>query len=237
MAISLLQSNATASAAASPTSITPTLGSPSTAGTLLVLAVAATGSAPSITSPGAGWVAFGNSAPGNLARALFYMLNNPGGITSVPVTVSAATGGAAASIFEFSGVGIGAILEFSNAPANTNGAFANPYTSNVPLTNELWFCAVHFQAGVLTPTTTPEWSAAVGAAVSTNGTPNAQIACFWAVNSSSNNPAISGTVSSNNWAVRALRFQTGASNGISNDNIGGLAGQLVGQFYQGMIGG
>src|SRR5712692_5793190 len=124
MVASLVQSAAAASTVNGPASVTPTLGGGSTQGNLLLLVVAVSSSAggnPTITTP-ANWTLISSSNGSNNATAVFARPLNPGGITSVAVTVNATNGGAVGALFEYSGLGnsiFGQTPEYSN---NLNGA-------------------------------------------------------------------------------------------------------------------
>jgi len=179
----LLQSITAASAAAGPASITPTFGGASTAGNFLVLIVCVTGTTPSITTPG-GWTSIRNNVTNAIAFGFFIFPNNPGGITSVAVTVGGTGGGAAAAMFEFTSMpnnisgaevtGIFTSVGTPNPIVNVSGGIVPPFI------NELVFCALAFAAATVNSNAnTPDLTNSVGNVVSTSGAPNAQLACFW----------------------------------------------------------
>jgi hypothetical protein len=238
----LVQSNTAASSAASPTSINPALSGNATPGNFLVVFVCVTGTSPTITSP-TGWIAVRNSVSGSVAFGMFVLpgctaITGPGAIT-----VGGTGGGAAASILEFSGMGPSATLDLltmfnntSTSPSSTSAATAKPL-----YTNELLLAGLMFAATTITNTTgtTGEYSTAVASVVSTNGTPNAQIAVYWGVSLSNVTlPNFQATLGASvSWLVAYVRYASLNSQIIQDTNIGGVAGQLVGQFYQGMVGG
>lgn len=238
MAIALKQSGQTSSSAVSPTSITPSLGVASTAGNLLLLTVVVTGNPVSITTP-ANWTLVSSSTiAGALSVALFMQANAPS-LTSQAVTITATGGGASASIFEFSGVGPTIQVEASgqaNATSNSYGTGLTPAT--VPFANELLFYVVGFAAATLTPSNSFEWSGNTAGAVSTGGTPNAQIANFWGISPGNFPSSIGGGFSASvvHGQVEG-RFFVQGSDSITLDIVGGNAGIYVPTFYQGMIGG
>jgi hypothetical protein len=149
----------------------------------LLLAVVVTGTTPSITTP-AGWTAIQNNvAPTGLACGLF-LLNGPGnvGITGVTVTVGGSGGGAVAALFNFIGASP-ATVDASGTQNGTGTSYSN-FTVGVALpAGELLFYMVGFAAATLTPSNNAAWSGVLGAVVSTNGTPNAQLGCFIVFNS------------------------------------------------------
>lgn len=241
MAIALLpNSGVAASAATGPTSISPALTTASKQGNCLVLAVLVTGTtAVSITTP-ANWTFLANGAQGTVFLLdLFIFPNNPGGITSVTVTVTATVGNAAAAIFEFSGTGPMTqekVQGFAQLAITSYGNQMNPY---VPYGNELLFYVAGFNPATLTPANSAEWSSAVGTVVSTGGAPNAQLACFWGNPPASiPNSVIGGSLSASvNAGVVELRFVNGTIPALVQDNINGQSGIFVPSFYQGQIGG
>lgn len=249
MANGLLQSNTAASAAASPASISPALAAASTPGNCLILVVCVTGTAVSITTP-AGWTLIQTATiAATLSVAMFVLPNNVGGITSVAVTVTATGGGAAAAIFEFTGQGPTATVESSANTTATSNSYANPGLSPlVPAANELMFYAIGLAAATVTPANSSEWSSVVGAAVSTSGTPNAQIACFWGnpydpgigvvLAPPTFNSVIGGSLSASvaHGQVGARFFQ-GAATPVIEVTNGGFRAVLQPMFNQGMIGG
>lgn len=236
MAQGLLQSATAASSAASPTSITPTLAAASTAGNLLIIAVAVTGTSPTITTP-TNWASLGANSQAGLAFVLYRYENNPGGITSVVITVGGTGGGAVAAIFEFQGM---TPYKFdTNATQASAGStsYANKALAVTTRYNDLLFYATAFAAATLTPSNTNEWSPVI-AAISTNGTPNAQLGCFWGLSVLNSTETMSGTFNASVVNAQTIaRYIVAGSQQETYNNVGGMSGQLVGQFFQGMIGG
>ena len=198
MATSFLpvQTGTAASSAASPTSIAPSFANPSKAGNPLLLIVVATGT-PTITPPPAsgGWqVIQNNVAPAGLAVGVFFL---PGsfnvGQQNQTVTIVATAGGAVAVIMEWP---IPSMAVDNSATQNaTSTSYANLTIPGTAQLNEILFYVCGFAAATLTPSNGADWNAATGTAVSTNGTPNAQVACFISVVTTAPSNAIGGSLS------------------------------------------
>jgi hypothetical protein len=229
----LVQSINAASNAAGPATITPTFGAGSTAGNLLILAVAVAGTTVAITTP-AGWTLLATQNFAGVGRLHLFMLpNNAGGITSVAVTITATAGSAVASMFEYSGFG----TVVTNDDIRNNGL--NP-GQNIVLregnaavfTGELRFCAVAFNASttLVSFNTSAGWSASVAGGTSTSGAPNLTIANFWQLVPG---PGIEQVGVNLNASVLVMlilaRFQA-----LTGGNIFGGAGP--GQVVEGIIG-
>ncbi|HLY31262.1 MAG TPA: SGNH/GDSL hydrolase family protein [Ktedonobacterales bacterium] len=117
MAFALVQSakaggNSGASASA-------TFGSATAAGNLLVLIIVATKNPGDVDfTPPSGWSQAGSTVHDDvfisLSGACFYYANNPGGITSVATTISAAVSGWDVYLLEFSGVATSSPLDAAN---------------------------------------------------------------------------------------------------------------------------
>ena len=239
MAVTLAQSASAASSAASPTSITPTLSGGSTAGNLLILAVCCTGTSPTITTP-ANWTLQVATVSATLALAVFTRINNPGNITAVAVTITATGGGAVASLCEFSRSIVAASVEATYAFQGAFGSFGLGPSAPLQI-GELTFITFGYQAATLTTgQKTQNMSANVASAVSTNGTPNAQIANFWGENSGATAleaPNISVSIPAVTAGETLIRLTTADSSPLTNDLVSGQSGIYVPQFYQGSIGG
>jgi hypothetical protein len=252
MAGAIKQVSTTGSSAASPSNLTVNLGSPSQAGNSLLLAVAVTGATPSIT-PLAGWtVVQNNVAPAGLAVGLFLLpgvLNT--GINGVIVTVGGTGGGAVAALFEMNGAA--PVTQDATATQNGTGtSYGNLALAATSQFNELLFYVVGFAAATLTPSNSADWSAVQGAVVSTNGTPNAQIACFFQNTPRGVTPTIGGSLSASvvnqeNIARFSIPGSDIAVNGPGGSvfvgNVGTPAGALqvpqpqgIGNFFSGSIG-
>lgn len=246
MTITLLGNSGKAnSTVAAPTSITPALTVASTAGNFLLLVVSVTGTSPTITTP-ANWsnpVAVGSS-PTTLTDVFIYP-NNPGGITSVAVTVGSTTaGGAVASIYEFSGVSStlrssSVTNLFTNNGVGTSGSIQTP--NNFQTVDTLAVTVSGRVASTITPTFDSfyTWSTSVQGAVSTGATTNVQQDVYWTeILSSGPLPDFSATYGSSvNHEEIIILFSTLNSFKQNVTSVGGVIGTLVGQHYQGMIGG
>lgn len=238
MAITLVQSTSVATSAASPVLITPTFTNPTKPGNFLVLVLSLTGTALSITTP-AGWSSVDQKSSAGILAGLFVLPNNAGGITSVAVTIADTTGGASAALFEFNGIGPNASLEgFGDGSATGTSFGATALPAYVPDNNELSFFVVGFAAAVLTPLNTPDWTGPVATAVSTNGVPNAQIACFYSFAQQGNLSNTGGSFNASvAFAIIQVRYFNEAKSPVVNTTNYGGRGIYVGAFNQGMIGG
>jgi len=181
----LVQSANAVSSAAGPTSITPTLGAGSTAGNLLLLAVAVAGTTVSITTP-TNWTLVNSGVIAGVGRIhLFAFPNNTGGITSVAITVTATGGSAVASIFEFSNMQPAPIQDFTDVFLINGGTQRNePFPAPV-FAGELIFFSAAFNASTTLLPTAPfstgnaSWSGNTAGGTSTLGSPNLTIANWW----------------------------------------------------------
>jgi hypothetical protein len=74
---------------------------------------------------------------------------------------------------------------------------------------------------------------------STGATTNTRNNTYWAVNTDSGTPLITGTLNTSVvWSVIGVRLATNDSGEVTNVIVGGSPGVLqTGQFFQGMIGG
>jgi hypothetical protein len=239
----LVQQNTASSAAASPASIVPTLGVASTAGNLLVLVVCVTGTTPSVTNP-AGWTVIRNTVANSLAMAIYYLPNNAGGITAVTVTLGGTSGGATATILEYSNIPqAGLVLDA--VAYNLNASSATPSTSlsgtiagggQVSQVPELLFACAYFAAATVNSNSnSAELSNSVANGVSTSGAPNAQTAAFWGLGT--NQPFEQFTLNlsaSVVWQVEMVRFFT--SGGQYQTFLGSGRGIVSPPYNQGSIG-
>src|SRR5215472_4319406 len=155
---SIVQSVPTATSVNSPASITPTCAA-TVAGNLLIMVVVATGASPTVSTP-ASWNLLGTSGNATVVVAVFSRPNNPGGITSVVVTLNNITnGGAVASIFEIANMPPGATPDFSVFFNSTSNQFPYTSTSVVSATQELSLYSVGFPtSATLTSTNASDYS-------------------------------------------------------------------------------
>lgn len=248
MAIGLLQSAVTHSVAPAPASITPTLGAGSTAGNLLLIVVVVSGSSPTITTP-TNWTLIQSVGDATIRCALFAFPINSGGITSVAVTLGSTTaGGAAAGIFEFNGQGtlaqyqqlinsynVAPVVSTSFANVFPNGPISNSQQLFVYITGRVFGSSTQVNTGL-------NWSAALFDS-STGATTDVIFSLIWGVNPGPGMmPVTGGTLGSS-----VDHIQIGAHwNSIGDPTlglpfgfttVGGSRGCLVGNFYQGIIGG
>jgi hypothetical protein len=128
-----------ASNTAAAASVTATLASASVAGNLLVAFVAARGAFTSATMP-ANWQLaasnVGGSGSSSESAFLYYYPNNPGGITSVAVTVTGTTG-VSLLLAEFSGVATSSPLDQTDVAGAGSGATGTLLTPATTYPGEL----------------------------------------------------------------------------------------------------
>jgi hypothetical protein len=243
MGITLVQSpGGNASTINSPTSLVCSWGATS-AGNLLILMVSATGSSPTVTTPG-GWTALGSNPGTSISTYLFTLANNAGGLTGVTLACSATNGGISASFFEFSGMPAANNAEYTNTFSGTGTAVPQLVTSNVQKTDELCLAFVASNATASLSTSgsrTPEWVGNVNGIGSTNATTNTRNNTYYGASVGTSTPFIQGTLSvSVVWSAICVRLLSSDSGPFSVPVIaiiGGNAGQVAGQFFQGMVGG
>lgn len=245
MAVTLVQSpGGNASSANSPTSLVCSWAA-TVAGNLLILMVSATGTSPSVTTPG-GWSVLASNPGASISTYIYCLPNNAGGLTGVTLSCSATNGGISASFLEFAGMpGVNSV-EYTNTFSGTGTSVPQLITDTVLKTNELFLAFVASNAtGSFSSSgsRTPEWAGNLNGIGSTNGTTNTRNNDYWATNGgSSSTPQIQGTLSpSVIWSaigVHMLSSSSGAfSSPLPTNIISGNAGVVVGQFFQGMIGG
>jgi hypothetical protein len=149
-------------------------------------------------------------------------------------------------------------MEFSGMPAANTNTYTNSFngtgtavpqlvTDTILNTDELCLAFVASDASASFSSAgqrTPEWVGNVNGIGSTNATTNTRNNDYWATNgSSSSTPQIQGTLNTSVvWSALAVRLKSSTSVPLGSLNqviavIGGIPGQLVGNFYQGMIGG
>lgn len=245
-----VQTSPAASNAASPTSIAPSLTNPSKAGNPLLLIVVATGT-PTITPPTNWQVVQNNVAPAGLALGVFFLpgtLNNTG-LQSQSVTIVATAGGAVAVLMEWP---VPSMSVDNSATQNGTGtSYGNLTVPGVAQVGEILFYVCAFAATTLTPSNGADWNGVTGTAVSTNGTPNAQVGCFISVQTSAPSNAIGGTLGASvvNQEV-SIRFFAPGTDTFNKSAQGTFVGQSLcpagslqvpqpiaaGNFYSGTVG-
>lgn len=227
-----------------------------TAGNLLVLAIAVAGTSPTASTP-ASWTAVQNSAGATLTVALFIRPNNPGGATNPSSTLGGTVTGWIAVMYELTATGTNEGLISSAVTAQSTAALTNIFPTNLGQAQptELFLYVVGSLGN------NPLSGATAGL---TNWAPPgyAQGASQWSssVQSQTN---VRGLTLDNFWGTSAAAwpcpYPTGAGN-ITNAvasvqigawlnsaatqpdtakaaNIGGLQGSYVGPYNAGMIGG
>lgn len=215
----LVQQNTAASTTPAPATITPTLGTASTAGNLLLLAVTvtATSGTPSITTP-ASWTLLTSQAFTGQSSALFSRPNNPGGITAVAVTLSGdTTGGAVATIAEFSNTGAQS-NDFASSTGNTS--LLTNFFPPVTAVQELSVYSVTLFGNTATYSKTDDFSTVAPMTASTGATSNVQEGMFFAINGGGSTPENIGSISGNQGLILlAARFLT--QGGTIGRGVGG----------------
>ena len=257
---SLLQSNGVGTSVNSPATIAASLTSPSTAGTFLLLAVACTGSSPTISTP-TNWTLVIGASNASIAVALFEFPKNPGAISSVTVTLNNATnGGAVASMFEFNPVfGVPTVEVQTAFTQNAQFAFSGA-VAQVQQLEEISLFIVAFQASVTATNfrTGGDYSGNTAGVSSTVATTNVTIVNEFAINASSTTPTqvggntnvgidLSGTAQTGIILVRFAGIGSaigrGAGSSVFESQAGNPAGSLQvpqpqqsGNFFSGSIG-
>lgn len=238
MAIALAQgaSNTGAATPATPSSLTVS------AGNLLILAIFVNGTSPTIATP-AGWTLVQGVNGGATSMALFMQANTAGGATNPSSTLGGTVTGWACGMWEFSGQGSNANYEqllgsniINQSPPPLTNIFAGQANQNMPQSNLLFVYAVGRATAVLTPANTGiAWSATQNP-VNANGV---QLDFFWGTNPGPGPfPSAAGSLGAGvNCRTIGAWFSSALASPFTPANIGGQAGYLVGQFYQGMIGG
>lgn len=220
------QTATAASSAASPTSIAPSLPAASSAGNPLLLVVVVTGTT-AITAP-AGWTTIqNNAAPSGLQVGVFFLpgtLNT--GLQSQSVTITATLGGAVAVLFEWP---VPTMAVDASATQNaTSTSYGNLVIAGTAQLGEILFYVCGFSATTLTPSNGADWNAATGTAVSTNGTPNAQVACFISVVTTAQAATIGGTLGASLINQQdAVRFFAPGVDTITKGAQGSFVGQSL----------
>ena len=222
-----IQSIVAATSVNSPASVTPTFAA-TQIGSFLILFVVATGTSPTITTP-ASWTLLVSTSSTTIAYACFIRPNNPGGITSVAVTVSATNGGAVAGGIEIATAGnptedVPSFNTF-NFTGSTFSSFTNPIVTAL---GELAFFIVGCIGGnAITLTSNPGSYVlnASASASSTVATTNAQLAVYQNLSMSTSDQVPAGSIAGGSQPVvnSALRFLTSASTPISRGVGGAIA--------------
>ena len=208
-----------------------------------MLVVCVTGTTPSITNLGGAWQVQRNTVANAIACGLFFMPNNPGGITAVAVTLGGTLGGATATILEFQFMPAnGPFIETSSAATSAGSATPATSTSNLSTQvlqlNELVFgCAFFAAATVNSNANSAELLNSCATGVSTSGAPNAQTQGYWG---SGDSNAINSMVVNLSASVawQAIVFRTLSSGGQVQTWVqeNGIHGTVWPPYYQGIIG-
>lgn len=229
-----------ASSANSPTSLVVSWAS-TVAGNFLALMVTVTGSNPTVTTPGGGWIVASSVVTSTISLYLYVLPNNGGGLTGLTLSCSATNGGISAAFIEFSGLPPVMNVEYVNTRSGTSNNIPQMVLQNVVNTNDLHLIAVgHDPTGSIATQAnrSVEWAGNINGAASTTATTNVRIDNFWAINADSDTPNLFATFSASVvWAAIAIRFVSTSSGAIANVMVGGNPGVMAGQFFQGMIGG
>lgn len=240
MAIGLVQSpSGNASIANSPTTLVASWAA-TAGGNLLVLMVSVTGTNPTVTTP-LNWFQIISSVTSTISTYIFVFPSSTPGMTGLTLSCSAVNGGISASFFEFSGMPGSFNVTYGNGNAGTGTVVPQLVNQNIENTNELSLVLVANNATATFTSgssRTSEWAGNVNGIASTTATTNVRNNTYWATNADGDTPLISGTLSGSViWAAVTARLTSLTSGGITYDSIGGNSGILVGQFFQGMIGG
>lgn len=209
MANAIVQQNTAATSVNSPASVTPTLAAASKPGNLLIITIIVTGTSPTITTP-ANWTLIASASNATFAGAVFAILSNAGGITSVAITISATNGGAVATIYEVAGTGVKAdIASFINYTGTSwGGGVVTPLPTAI---GELDITVIGVVATSVISTSSPgDFTTITGPTSSTVATTNAQKIDYIDLNTSTQETGPVGSVTggSQNIAFGQVRFIT-----------------------------
>ena len=230
MAIVLKQSGTTGTSAAAPSNISVNF-SATVLGSALVVFVSATGAANvAITSLPAPWITIFNSSANSLARALFVQPNNPGGVTTVTVSLANTTAGGAAMIFgEFTGVAVSSPLDASvtTTSAGSTGQ-STQFATIPPNSDELVLgdlaCVVTTLNNI---TGSSPGFVLVGNVSSKVATTNAQEILYWKINAINLRTIWTTSLAASVANVQDIsRYFAADSGAYVLNNIGGNAGIL-----------
>ena len=187
----LVQSNVVATSTSGPATIVAALGVASTAGTTLFMSVTVTGSTPTVSTP-ANWTLITNNGNAPIATYMFARANNPGGITTVTVTLNSDTsGGAVATMFEVANMP--PILAVEYTQNGQSGSNQNPnLTRNAAIPDVEEFClySVGFvSTATLSSINTPsDYSGNTSGGTSTVATTNVTLVNRLAINGGPSTP-------------------------------------------------
>lgn len=242
MAFSLIQSVGAATSVAAPTSITVSGITATTAGNVLYLWVAVGGSGtPGITTP-ANWTLVGTSGGATQTLACFSYPSNPGGITSVTVSLTG-TATSAVAVFSEGNEANPPQIEFVDSGGATGTTFpatvVNAQTTpGILYLGEVWFCAFSWNstAATFTAGMSTGWTL-LQQTLSTGGTPNTGLRVYFNTISQSTIglTAAGNTLNvSTNRSAGLLRIAPASATPL---NVAGSPSSLMTVGYSGALGG
>ena len=211
-----------------------------TAHNLAVLVIAALGTSPTIATP-AGWTQVQKTQGTALSVAMYILPNAAGGATNPSSTLGGTITGWIAAMYEFSQTGANEGLLQSFMLTNNVAQLANVYgaASGQTIPQQLFVYAVARATATITAQNTVlNWSNSVQPIAGVQGL---SLDMYWASNLAQGPgpyPSASGLLSGavNSVQIGAI-LNSIAAQPFTETNVGGMPGQLVGQFFQGMIGG
>lgn len=221
------------------------------AGNLLVCIVAVLGTNPTIAGPSDNqWSQVQNKSGASLSFALFIRTNSPGGSIAPSCVLGGTVTGWIMEIFEFTQTNSNTSAQGSAMLTSAVAQLTNIFpTSGQTLYNELFVYAVARVTATLTPQNSFQQNSIQQAPLSVwsnsvlpqAGVQGMSVDFFWASGLGQGvgqYPSASGLLSGAVASVAiAAWFNTVASQPTTETNVAGVPGQLVGQFFQGMIGG
>lgn len=223
MANTIVQQNTAATSVNSPTSVTPTLGGASTAGNFLFMTVVVTGTSPSITTP-ASWTLVTGASNATFAIAMFSRPNNPGGITSVAITISATNGGAVATIYEFGGIGVAPTTDLVQSLNFSGTGLTGSQTTPPADLGELEIIVMGVVAtSVISTSSQGSFTIITGPTSSTVATTNAQKIDYISLNIPTQDTGLTNSVTggAQNIAFAQARYITASSTPLNRGGVNG----------------
>lgn len=205
---------------------------------LAVLVIATLGTSPTIGTP-AGWTLVKSISGTALSAAMFILPNQAGGATNPSSVLGGTVTGWVALMAELNQTGANEGLLNSAVSAQATAQLTNIFSGLAVIYNNLFIYAVARATATITPANTNgSWSASIAPIAGVQGL---SLDVYWMSNQQQGYwppPSASGLLSSavNSVQIGAI-LNSLASTATVNTTDENAAGQLVGSFYQGMIGG
>jgi hypothetical protein len=178
----------------------------------------------------ANWSILAINQAANISTYILWYPNNPGGLTGFTLNCTATTGGISESFFEYTGLPILPTNTYQFKSSGTGTAIPQLFTQQVNNSSELCLALVASNATATfssSSTRTVEWAGNVNGIGSTGATTNTRNNTYWAVNTDSGTPLITGTLNTSVvWSVIGVRLATNDSGEVTNVIVGGSPGVL-----------